>query len=225
VRALLHALVLLASSPGLASAQDELDDAAAFLRGADDEWILDDRVDTSEMPWNPALRRNPYSPRGALHFGVQLGAAALLGGRLSHRPLGELGLVADLRYWPTQPWRLRVALVLGYQPEERQNLGAGAEITGGGLALSARVFPFAVDLGDWGAIRIGAELGMALLSSADATGAVLGELGFRPFDGVFEINLVVGTYVTPIERRSRNGDQLIPSPDALLGGNVGVLFP
>jgi hypothetical protein len=230
MRWVLHVLAVLACFAEVSvSAQDDLDDADAFLRGADDAWVVDDGVDTEEMRWNPALRGNPFEPRGVAHFGVQVGTAAVLGGRLPELPLAELGFVTDIRYVPTQPWRLRFVVVLAYEPEDRENLGGGAEIVGGGLALSARVFPFAVDLGDLVTLRVGGEIGvrwaLELEAPTEATGGVCLEGGLRLLDGRLEINLVVGTRATPFHRRSRNGDKSFVEAEAVLGGNVGVLFP
>lgn len=134
------------------------------------------------------------------------------------------GAVMDVRFGQASPWHFRIVGELSYKDHEDALVGRGSR-HGGGFALRLRVFPFAVDLGDYIAFRVGVEIGAQLVDpSFEAAGALLTELGVRLFDGRLELGLTAGVLQSPYRIVFGSGEEVSSSIQFLLAGHAGYLF-
>jgi len=219
-------------APGTPQEEAAFGGAASFLRQDDAPWILDDGVGVAELPWDPYDSEIGYVPRGAVHAGVQLRVAAVLGGGINvpDGPLFELSGFLDIRYRPTSPWRIRLAIAASFQSWHEQYLGAGTIVASSPFSLRTRALFLNVDLGRWVNVRVGGDIGLQWTPSGgdgrvDVAGGPTAEITVLLLDGALEVGFAGGMQLTAYNRTSREYSSLSYAPEAVLGVTAAYVIP
>jgi hypothetical protein len=196
-------------------------------------WAFDDGVGVEEVPWDEFDPLVHYRPKGLVHAGVEVRVAALLGGPepLGAGPLVEALVFMDARFAPLWPFRIRIAAVVSGQPSWEYRGGSGNVTWGSPLGLRARLFPLAVDFGQFVSWRLGGDIGVQYAPYGAGRGhwemfpAFSTELVGRVLEGRLELGAIVGAQWTAIGVSDRSGDHVELEAQAVLGGLVSYVFP
>lgn len=234
----------------LSDVEDSTDRAEEFrevrrflgLEQRRDTWELDDGVDSDSVEWDDYDADRSYTPRGMLHFGVGARIAAMPGGGRDYLPAPDgpligLSFLADIRYSPTVPWRMRLELMVNYQPyHQGQAVGGGTWIAQSPFAFRLRILPLSVDIGRLIGVRGGLEVGAQWAPEYNAADGSLGggslallagssvDVVLMLMDGLLEVGITGGLQFTAVGRSGRDPFSTDLRPEGMVGATGALLF-
>lgn len=220
-----------------AAGEDDFTEVRRFLgiESRRETWELDDGVDEDSVEWDDYDADRSYTPRGMLHFGIGARVAAMPGGGANFLPAPDgpligLSFIADIRYSPTMPWRMRLELMVNYQPYGEQFVGAGTTIAQSPFAARLRILPLSVDIGRLVGVRGGLEIGTQWAPGVGSEGGQLALLAgssidvvLMLLDGLLEVGITGGVQFTAVGRSGRDPFNTDLRPEGMIGA-TGALF-